>query len=143
MRLVLLLSLGLAAAACGSSTSLHSRGPAPAGSSAGPPPAWIETKGGTYWLGFSSWCWTKGHTGVCADMIAPKCGMKGVPKVSVDRGEKVQAHLGYTPEEASVERADAKLDGRTVTWQVDNAGPFMLFTRGKGKDASYVGCAVF
>ncbi len=80
---------------------------------------------------------------MCADMIAPECGMKGVPKVTVDRGEQVQAHLGYTPEEASVEHADAKLDGRTVTWQVDSAGPFMLFTRGKRGDASYVGCAVF
>ena len=143
MRLALLLPLGLIAAACGSSTSLHSRGPAPARGSAGPPPAWIETKGGTYWLGFSSWCWTKGHTGVCADMITPECGMKGVPEVPVNRGEQVQAHLGYTPEEASVEGTDAELHGRMVSWHVKQAGPFLLFTSGRGRDASYAGCAAF
>jgi hypothetical protein len=57
-------------------------------------------------------------------------------------GETVRAHLGYTPTEASVEGADAQLDGRTVSWRVEQPGPFLLFSRATGRDASYVGCAV-
>jgi hypothetical protein len=149
VRIAAVLAVGLLAAACGSSTtSAPSRRaapstPTPTSGRIGPPAAWLETRADSRWLGFSSYCWRKGNRGICSDSIAPKCGQKGVPDVPVTRGEKVRAHLGYTPEEASVEHADAKLAGRTVTWQVDRAGPFVLFTRGKGNDASYVGCAVF
>jgi hypothetical protein len=152
MRIAVALAVGLLATACGSSTTASSKRasstrtpstPAPASARIGPPAAWLETRAGSRWLGFSSFCWSKGNKGVCGDSIAPECGQKGVPDVPVERGETVRAHLGYTPEEASVEHADAKLHGRIVTWQVDSAGPFMLFTRGKGGDASYVGCAVF
>ena len=107
-----------------------------------PPPAWIETQAGSTWLGFSSYCWTTGRTGTCADAIAPKCGQAGVPDIPVAGDETVRAHLGYTPIGASVDNAKAKLDGRIVTWRVTERGPFLLFTKGKGRDASYVGCAV-
>jgi hypothetical protein len=52
------------------------------------------------------------------------------------------AHLGYTPSEASVDNADARIEDRTVTWRVNQPGVFALFTRGQNNDASYVGCGV-
>jgi hypothetical protein len=109
----------------------------------GPPAAWIETMAGSTWLGFSSWCWNSGHTGACADASGPECGMPGIPDIRVKIGETVRAHLGYTPEEASVEGAEARLKGRTVSWKVHRTGPFSLFTRARSRgDASYVGCVV-
>jgi hypothetical protein len=75
-------------------------------------------------------------------MIAPKCSRQGTPNISVAKGERVRAHLGYTPSEASVDNADARLEGRTVTWRVNESGVFALFTRGQNNDASYVGCGV-
>jgi hypothetical protein len=143
MRFALALPLVLLAAACGSATASPPTEPTPWSGHTGPPAAWIETTAGSTWLGFSSYCWNKGHAGVCADAIAPKCGISGVPDVRVKMGETVRAHLGYTPEEASVEGADAQLKGRTVSWKIDRTGPFSLFTKAKsGGDASYVGCAV-
>jgi hypothetical protein len=143
VKTALLLSVAFLAAACASAAVSPPAGKRPAGDPIGPPAAWIETSTGASWLGFSSYCWSDPHVGRCADAGAPVCGHSGVPNVRVERGETVRAHLGYTPDEASVEGAEAKLDGRTVTWHVGHAGPFVLFTRGKGKDASYVGCAVF
>ena len=137
MRLSLLVPLAFLVAACGSTKAVaHHLGPAPKTGPNRPPAAWIETKAGRWWLGFSSYCW--GH--VCADMMAPDCSQQSVPSLTVDQGETVRAHLGYAPVEASVENADAKLDDRTVTWRINEPGPFLLFTRGRGGDASYVGC---
>ncbi len=65
-----------------------------------------------------------------------------MPDIAVEKGETVHAHLGYRPTEASVERADAKLETRTVSWRIEQPGPFLLFTKGGKGDASYVGCAV-
>jgi hypothetical protein len=147
MRIALL--VGLLATACSSSSASTPSTPAapstkaPVSGRIGPPAAWLETRAGSHWLGFSSYCWVKGDNGICADSMGPECGRKGVPDIPAERGETVRAHLGYTVEEASVEHAEAKLRGRTVTWEVDRAGPFLLFTRGRGGDASYVGCAVF
>jgi hypothetical protein len=143
VRLVFLIPLALLAAACGS-VHVSQRGPAPKAGPHSPPPAWIETKAGSRWLGFSSYCWNdpSGRVGVCADMIAPECNRRGTPDIDVENGESVRAHLGYAPDEASVKGANAKLDGRLVTWRIERAGPFSLFTRAAGKDASYVGCAV-
>ena len=145
MRLGLLLPLLLVAAACGSSTGSPPTTPRPSRGTVGPPAAWLETRSGSHWLGFSSYCWNRAGEDVvtCADAIAPKCSQRSMPKLSVARNEKVRAHLGYTPTEASVENARAKLDGRTVTWRIQRAGPFVLSTRGQRKnDASYVGCGV-
>jgi hypothetical protein len=137
MRLSSLLPLALVVVACGSTKVSHPQlGPAPKTGPKGPPAAWIETKAGRRWLGFSSYCWGN----VCADAAAPRCSQQSVPSLTVDQGETVRAHLGYAPDEASVEDAHAKLDGRTVTWRVERPGPFLLFTRGSGQDASYVGC---
>lgn len=147
MRLALLLLLALLLAACGSRSSGGApAGPAPSTGRGGPPPAWIETKAGNRWLGYSSYCWNRPvgdkieHA--CADFVPPKCSQRSVPSLSVGKGETVRAHLGFTPLEASVENAAATLHGRTVEWRIERAGPFLLFTRAKEADASYVGCGV-
>jgi hypothetical protein len=146
MRLALLLSLGLVVAACGSSRATRPKGPAPSAGAQGPPPAWIETKAGTRWLAYSSYCWSlkQGNAQAhgCADMAAPKCSQKSVPKLEVDSGEQVRAHLGYDAQAVSVEHEATKLDGRTVAWRIHRSGPFLLFTKGRPGDASYTGCAV-
>jgi hypothetical protein len=148
MRLLFLLVLTLPFAACGSGSSLQRpAAPAPSAGRRGPPPAWIETRRGNRWLGYSSYCWTHSglqrHTlGLCADFLAPKCSQKSVPKLRVDAGEQVRAHLGYTPTEASVEGARARLEGRVVEWHVLGGGPFLLLTKGTDGDASYTACGV-
>jgi len=144
MKAALLSLLALPLAACGSQVAAQRPSdPPPTTGKSGPPPAWIETKEGGRWLGYSSWCWRSGSKGMCADFMAPTCGGPGIPTLLLHRGETVRAHLGYTPDEASVDRASATLDGRIVEWRAEQPGPFALFTKGAGNDASYVGCAVF
>ncbi len=131
MRLALLFPLVLIVAACGSSAASPPTSPAPSAGTDGPPPAWLETKAGSRWLGFSSFCWNRLGEDVvsCADAAAPKCSQRTVPKLSVDEGETVRAHV--------------KVDGRTVSWRVARGGPFVLFAKGpRRNDASYVGCGV-
>jgi hypothetical protein len=145
MKGLALIPLTVLLAACGSSSNV-SRAPlepAPRSVKTGPPPAWVETKAGNHWLGLSSWCWRSGNTGVCADAVAPKCGRQGTPDVAVDEGELIRAHLGYDADEASVDGAHTELKARVVSWRVDSGGTFLLFTKGKEGDASYVACARF
>jgi hypothetical protein len=144
MRLALLLPIALIVAACGSSAAVPPKTPAPK-ARAGPPPAWLETKAGSRWLGFSSYCWNRGGEEVmtCADAVAPKCSQRSVPKLSVEKGETVRAHLGYVASKAAVDDTRAKVDGRTVSWRIERGGPFVLFAKGpRRNDASYVGCGV-
>jgi hypothetical protein len=131
-------------AACASSTASPPKTPPPE-ARAGPPPAWLETKAGSRWLGFSSYCWNQSGEDVvtCADAVAPKCSQRSVPKLSVEKGETVRAHLAYKPSKAAVDDMRLKVDGRTVSWRIERAGPFVLFAKGPRKnDASYVGCGV-
>jgi hypothetical protein len=68
--------------------------PAPnAGQSDLPPPAWIETAEGSFWLGFGGFCWE----GLCADFEPPACGDESTPEIEVGSGETVRVHLGFTP----------------------------------------------
>jgi hypothetical protein len=144
MKALAVIPLAVLLAACSSSSKVSTPlGPAPRSGKLGPPPAWIETKAGKTWLGFSSSCWRVGNHGVCGDAAAPKCGQPFIPNVSVSDGETVRAHLGYDADEASVDNGMAKLSGRTVSWRVVSSGPFLLFTRGRRGDASYVACARF
>jgi hypothetical protein len=148
MRFALLVTLALVLTACGASMrAVRPTQPTPAIGREGPPPAWIETRSGSRWLGYSSYCWrhSEGSTtaGMCADSAPAKCGAAGVPWIPLRARQEVRAHLGYTPNEVSVEHAAATLHGRVVEWRIAQAGPFLLFTKGEGVDASYVGCAVF
>ena len=62
------------------------------------------------------------------------------------RGEEVRAHLGFTPDEASLSgemgvAEPAELHGRALEWKVSKGGVFSVFARGDKGDASYSGCA--
>ena len=148
MKALAVIPLAVLLAACGSASKPKAGDPLPLGppprtAKISPPPAWIETKAGNSWLGFSTYCWQAGNKGVCADAVAPSCGLEGVPDLEVAKGETVSAHLGYDADEASVDNAKSELDGRTITWQVMSSGAFSLFTKGRKGDASYVACARF
>jgi hypothetical protein len=146
MRLALLCPLAAVLVACGSSSVTRPGGHPPSAGKSGPPPAWLETRAGRHWLGFSSYCWSHregaSRTGVCADTAAPKCSQQSVPSLTVANGERVRAHLGYDVEQASVENTQSKLKGRTVEWRIRRPGLFLLFTKGRPGDVLYTGCAV-
>jgi hypothetical protein len=150
----LAVALVLALAACGGDgdgngvvPSATPADPPPERPGEGPPPAWVETEGGSIWLAYSTYCW--GST--CADFVAPSCaGDTSAPRVELRRGETVRFHLGFDPGEASLtffpeggEPDGVTLDpSRTPAWQADRAGAFTVFAGGDGRDASYAGCAV-
>ena len=95
----------------------------------GPPPAWLETDRGSFWLGHSTFCW-KEH----------------VPRIAVSRGELVTAHLGFERRELTLTSFPAGKPERITTggdpvWRVEREGAFSLFAIAKeGGDASYVAC---
>ena len=113
-----------------------------------PPAAWLETAAGSFWLGYSSFCWTT----VCADFVAPSCDdPKHTPRITVRRGELVTAHLGFEPTELGLQylsgtripraQDQRKLElSRSPSWRAERNGPFSLFARRDGGDASYVAC---
>jgi hypothetical protein len=116
----------------------------------GPPAAWLETESGSFWLGYSSYCWGT----VCADFIGPSCDdAKHTPKIALRRGELVTAHLEFEPTELGLSYfagtggpvdSQEKLEpSRMPSWRAERDGPFSLFTRVQGGDASYVACATF
>ena len=144
MKLLLAAALAVLASGCSSG---HSAGPPPgkAQQRNGPPRAWLETSAGNRWLAGGSYCWAfKGH-GICADAMAPACDQPLVPHFRVEPGERVRAHLGFTPDEASVSgEAGAEgqqLHGRTLEWKVSKGGVFTVFARTRRGDASFSGCA--
>lgn len=154
-----LLAAVAALAACGGEAGLHGGettvsvpmrpvGTAPYAPESGEPPsAWVETTSGSHWLGHSSYCWSGGGTGLCADFAAPECGDKGTPDLEVADGELVRFHLGFDPNELSLtvdsgqgkpERLEA---GRVVEWRPHGHGELLLFATAAGRgDASYVAC---
>jgi hypothetical protein len=121
------------------------------GFSSRPPAAWLETEAGSFWLGYSSYCWTT----ACVDFVAPSCGdTEHTPKITVRREELVTVHLGFEPTELAlhylsgnqIPRAEDQRTlelSRSPTWRAERDGPFSLFVRGKGGDASYVACFQF
>jgi hypothetical protein len=152
MRLLALLPLALALAACGGAALRADRpqGPAPGLSGNTPPPAWIETRAGAHWLGYSTYCWShpEGNmrANACADFVAPACGGSGVPEIPVHQGELVRAHLGFVPKEASLSYEPGKgaqlPPKRVLEWHMARQGVFSLSVHAPGGDASYVGCGV-
>lgn len=117
----------------------------------GPPPAWLETEDGSFWLGYSSYCWGTS----CVDFIGPSCHSEYTPKIGVRRGELVSAHLGFEPSELDLSFHSRKgrpsragsielTLSRTPSWRAEREGAFLLFTRAKhGGDAAYVACVEF
>jgi hypothetical protein len=113
-----------------------------------PPPSWIETRVGSQWLGYSTFCWRSG----CADYIRPSCtDASHVPDVKAERGELIRFHLGFEPKEVVVtlfdddaarppEQHRLAVDQQPV-WRVEREGAFAIFAVAEaGGDASYVGC---
>jgi hypothetical protein len=149
MRLALLAVLTVMAAGCGSAPSAELEAGRPPGKlqqSNGPPRAWLETSDGNRWLAGGSSCWHFEDHNVCGDAGAPTCGQPLIPHFRVARGERVLAHLGFTPAEASLSgemgvAEPAQLRGRTLEWRVSKGGVFTVFAKGERGDASYSGCA--
>jgi hypothetical protein len=117
-----------------------------------PPPAWIETRRGSVWLGYATYCW--GST--CADAGPPDCGKPYSPYVEVDPGEEVRFHLGFRPVDARLvhfapdgalsrsEDSEPLEAARVMAWDVSREGPFWLSASvGGGGDASYAACLRF
>jgi hypothetical protein len=149
MRLALLAVLAVVAAGCGSAPSAERQASRPAGKLQernGPPRAWLETSDGNRWLAGGSYCWHFKNHGVCGDTGAPTCDQPFIPHFRVARGERVLAHLGFTPAEAALSgemgvAEPAQLHGRTLEWKASKGGVFTVFARGERGDASYSGCA--
>jgi hypothetical protein len=114
-------------------------GPPPKG---GPPPAWVETAGGSFWLAYSSYCWER----TCVDMLAPDA-RTDLPRIVVRAGETVRFHLGFRAREAVLRfvasgaaEESVRLDPILLGWRAHRGGVVWLFTRPAraGGDASYV-----
>jgi hypothetical protein len=107
-----------------------------------PPPAWVETESGSYWLVYSGYCW------------GPRCVKHGavlldvkVPRVQVRRGEVVRFHLGFQPRRVTLSFDRGRIvrlrPERTMSWRVERGGIAYLQTytaRGE-KPAGSVGYA--
>ena len=148
MRLALLGVLAVLASGCGSGPAEHRAAGPPPGKLQqrnGPPRAWLETSDGNRWLAAGSSCWQFKGGNLCADMAAPDCEQPPIPHFRVARGEWARAHLGFTPEEASLDgetgAETVQLHGRILEWKVSKGGIFSVFARGQPGDASYSGCA--
>src|SRR5437899_7021464 len=125
MQLTALGLMGLALGACSSSAEPQTAGstqpprqpPPRVGGLKAPPPAWIETRHGSHWLGYSSFCWKT----TCADFVASRCGDKRhTPTLRLDRGELVRFQLGFAPTEVALihGRRTRRLPlSRTPTWR--------------------------
>lgn len=162
MKALALALLAVAAIGCsvaGGTPAPPSGRPSSAPNGTSPPPAWVETSRGSFWLGYSTYCWNsrQGDQGVgtCADYVAPSCrGPSKAPRIAVNQGEVVQFHLGFDvrePVRLTIFREgggpvhEAKLErSRNPTWTVTHTGPLSLFNMAKGNgDASYVACFAF
>jgi hypothetical protein len=152
MRFIAVLALALILPACSSGTHQQeptsasippSLGPTPAHIRGAPPPAWIETKAGSRWLAYSSFCWSADKRSMCVDTMRPQCGHALTPTVPVSDGETARIHLGFVPSEVSIDNGKVGPPGRTVRWHVEDDGVFMLSTRTARGDVGYAGCAEF
>lgn len=104
-----------------------------------PPPAWIETDSGSWWMAYGSYCWDR----ACVDIVSPEA--RDIPLVAVREGEEVTFHLGFTPSELQLffmADDDSSLSlpaERQVTWKVTRGGILSLLARdgSPGGDAAY------
>jgi hypothetical protein len=86
----------------------------------GPPPAWVETERGSFWLGYNGYCWKA----LC--IKGGPTGRGELPPVVVRRGEVVRFHLGFRPRRVSLSMsrgAPRRLEpARTMSWRVERGG---------------------
>ena len=99
-----------------------------------PPPAWVETRKGSLWLAYASFCWTApaeypGEADpVCKDYPAPAT-RTDLPAIVLRRGELVHLQLGFVPQ-----RLTLTIRGRTyelahaerTVWRAQRAGVAVL-----------------
>jgi hypothetical protein len=102
-----------------------------------PPPAWVETERGSFWLSHSGFCW--GNR--CVKM-AGRLGPGALPPVLVRKGDVVRFHLGFRARRVllSVGRRDAVRlrPGRTTSWRVEQGGVVSLYAyAARGGSAGY------
>lgn len=114
--------------------------PTASGVDSQPPPAYVETRSGSLWMGYGSYCWE----GVCADMAAPDM-RDDIPTAVVAEGDEITFHLGFEPSELQLSFADGAgaitlPAERSPSWQVTRSGVLHLFARPQGApgDAAYV-----
>lgn len=89
-----------------------------------PPPAWIETGRGDYWLAFHDFCWFT----ACAD-YKPPGERKDLPRIAVKRGETVRFHLRFTPTRIRLEVGALTFrlkPQRVASWRVRGGGIAIL-----------------
>jgi hypothetical protein len=87
----------IATAGCGAANH-ETTPPNPPSLRGGPPPAWVETRFGSHWLAYSSYCWRNR----CADYAAPECPGHGLPVIELRQGGLVRFHLGFGPDRVEV-----------------------------------------
>ena len=145
--LTLLVALALGLFGAGTSSGVEESAPATARPTGpppslpgrvGPPPAWVETEHGSFWLAYSGFCWKA----LCVDMSAFP---DDLPPVVVRKGEVVRFHLGFRPRRVELavgRRADLRLrlePARTVSWRVERAGVVSLLAySARGGSAGYL-----
>lgn len=90
----------------------------------GPPPAWVETERGSFWLGYGGYCWKA----LC--IKGGPTGRTELPPVVVRKGEVVRFHLGFRPRRVMLgvgRGGSVRLEpARTVSWRVERAGVVSL-----------------
>ncbi len=110
------------------------------GTSAEPPPAWVEAGTRSRWLAYSSFCWTT----ACVDFIPPQ-SRPDLPAVSAKVGTTVRFHLRFMPRTATLAllgpggpQQQWKLaPGRVIEWRVRRGGVLLLSARASAGSAGY------
>lgn len=118
--------------------------PRVAGGGPAPPPAWVETRRESRWLGFSSFCWSGRREARCVDFLDPST-RTDVPRIRVSRRERVRFHLGFEAREILLSVGKRRVlhlrraATDTLTWRVSGTGlvGLLAYPR-RGGDAGYV-----
>jgi hypothetical protein len=153
VRTVLLaLSALLLACGCGQSVAASHSASRPAGQPprhprGAPPPAWADTKNGSRWLAYSSYCWSTDAAHQCADIAQPPCADPRTPEIELRQGERVHFHLGFDPSKVVVTGGGSSKTlaaVRNPTWKARRRnGAMTLSTRARRGDAAYAACLRF
>ena len=117
-----------------------------------PPPAWIQTERGSYWLSYTTFCWRGSG---CSDYIVPSCAdHRHVRRLNLRTGELVRFHLPFHPNEASLTFYAEQSRGapdvehvrlpaeRVISWTAERSGAFALTAKPSAfrGSAGYAAC---